>query len=128
MRYIALILYFLSTASSCTPEYIIPQDNTEFMRMSKSCWIDSNKNYTCADMNMYIGLDPDQTSDVKYVCKYAKANNYTNADFASLVNFRLKDYGLTACYVTPINNLGGKQLRDQCPLIYKDHCCSVHVV
>jgi hypothetical protein len=123
MRYIFSLFGLLALFVSGSH---ISQD-TGFLQMSHTCWVDSNKTYTCNDMDTYISYDPFMDEDVKYVCKNIKTGNYTNDNFASLANFRLKSTGFTACYVKSINNLGKVQLKKQCPSIYKDYCESVVV-
>jgi len=118
MRY---IFYLVSLVSIFVSGTYIPQD-MGFLQMSDSCWVDSNKTYTCSDMDTYIDYDPYIDDDVKYVCKNIKTGNYTNNNFASLANFRLKSSGFTSCYVKSIDNLGKVQLKNQCPSIYKYYC------
>ena len=124
MRYIFSLFCLLAQFAYGTH---ISQD-TGFLQMSNRCWIDTNKTYTCSDMDTYISYDPFMDEDVKYVCKNIKTGNYTNDNFASLANFRLKSAGFTACYVKSINNLGKVQLKNQCPSNYKDYCESLVVI
>jgi hypothetical protein len=119
MNFIYLLFAFLS-ATSASP--ILHRTlETPFMQMDKDCWMFSDKKFVCDDINIVIEYDPDSMDDVKTVCNQSSINNFTNDDFAHLINSRLKQYYIP-CVVHTINDLGSTQLKKHCSEMYADKC------
>jgi hypothetical protein len=119
MKLVYLLLAFLS-ATSASP--ILHRTlETPFMQTSSDCMMFSDKKFVCDDINNVIDYDPNSMDDVKTVCNQSTINNFTNDNFAYLINSRLKQY-YVPCVVHTINDLGSTQLKKHCSEMYANKC------
>jgi len=101
---------------------------TQFMTMSQSCFVSPGKKYGCDFIPELISFDPDSSIDVKKVCDTSFRGNYTNTDFATLINSRFNSYGLSMCKVSVAGGFERHQLRTQCPTVFHSYCKTVGLI
>ena len=93
-----------------------------FMTMSDKCWVSPGQTYGCDYIPIILTMDPDSQLDLKKVCDTSFKENYTNKDFAGLINSRLSSLGLSTCQLSVMKGYGTHLLRDQCPKVFNEYC------
>ena len=91
-----------------------------FIKINDGCFLASKKEYACGDLDSLLNLDPEKTTDIKYVCD--SIDNFTNQDFADRINYRFNSMGIHMCDTSIMNDLDKVQFRNQCPTAVKQYC------
>ena len=120
-------LYFSLSLLFTTPSCAYPLYRTletPFLQMNTECYIYSDKQFICSDIDIAIDNDPYSIDDVKFICKKLKVNNFTTTDLVDFINSKFDKFGLQ-CNLFPINNFNLTEVRKHCSEIYGKTCSSI---